>query len=171
MERKRHELDEKALELLRTELANDRTGHAALEEEVRFYRSLMAPGSVKNGVSLGEPQLVASDEEGRVAFRLLVQQQANKHALVKGKLDVQLRGEMAGQEVFYPLSEIADSISDPAIELRFRYFQAVEGELVIPQGFDPRSIEINAAISQPKKLTLAESFEWRTQERFNHVGK
>ena len=170
VERKRHELDERALEMLRSELAAENRSQAKLEEEVKFYRSLMAPGSVQNGVSLLAPQLVAAADGERVAFRILVQQQANKHSMVKGKLTVSLRGELAGQEVFYPLSELSDAIESASIELRFRYFQALEGELTIPDGFVPQAVEISAALTQPKKLTIQDAFEWQLQERFTHVG-
>jgi len=170
VEKKRHELDEKALEMLRAELARDTMGLAELEQEVRFYRSLMAPASEQTGVSFRQPQLVPGVEENSVAFRFLIQQKANKHSLVKGTLTVQVRGLLGGQEVFYPLSEVADSIDEPNIELRFRYFQALEGELTIPEGFEPQAIELNAAIAAPKKLTVADEFEWQIQERFTHVG-
>lgn len=170
VERKRHELDETALELLRSDMARENVGRAQLEEELQFYRALMAPGSVKHGVSLRAPQLVPVDE-GRVAFRFIVQQQASKHSQVKGRLAVQVRGMLLGQEVLYPLSELADAIDDPEIEIRFRYFQTFEGEMMIPEGFEPKGLEVIATLTKPKPLELEQAFPWTMQERFTHVGK
>ncbi len=170
IERKRHELDETALELLRSDIARENVGRTQLEEELQFYRALMAPGSVKNGVSLRRPQLVAIDND-RVAFRFIVQQQASKHSQVKGRLEVQVRGMLLGQEVLYPLSELADAIDEPEIDIGFRYFQTFEGEMIIPEGFEPKGLEVTAALSKPKQVVLQKDFPWTLQERFTHVGK
>lgn len=171
VERKRREMDKQALELVRSEIAAGSQERAALEEQLRFYRALMAPGTVKQGVSIRPPQLVAGETPGEIAFRILVQQKASKHQMVKGSLTVQVKGLLAGQEVIYPLSELTDHLMRPEIELQFRYFQALEGEIEVPPDFEPRLVQVSARITKPQKLTLEESFPWQLQERFSHVGK
>lgn len=171
VERKQHELDERALELVRSELAVGSQDRASLQEQLRFYRALMAPGSVKQGVSIRPPQLVADEDTGAIAFSVMVQQKANKHQRVIGTLSVQIKGTLAGQEVFYPVSELSDHLTGVDAELQFRYFQALEGELTLPGNFEPISLEVTAQIAKPKKLVLNESFPWKLQERFTHFGK
>lgn len=171
VESKRLELNERALELVRSEIASGSQERAALQEQLRFYRALMAPGSVKQGVSIRPPQLVADEPGGEVAFRILVQQKASKHQMVKGSLSVRVVGTLAGQEVSYPLSELTDHLMEPEVELQFRYFQALEGEIVVPPEFTPSAIAVSAKITKPRKLTLEESFPWKLQEQFTHVGK
>lgn len=171
VERKRHELDERALEMVRGEIAAGSQDRAALQEQLRFYRSLMAPGRYTQSVSIRPPQLVADEDTGRIAFSILVQQKANKHQKVKGKLTVQVKGLLAGQEVLYPVSELTDHLTEPEAELQFRYFQALEGELTLPPNFEPTALEVSAKITKPTKQELDESFAWQLQERFTHVGK
>ena len=89
----RHEVDRHALEMLRREIAAQKKQAADLEEGLRFYRSLMVPEGVsKSGLSVRVPELVASERPGRFAFRLVVQQEARKHDLVKGQLSVEIAG-------------------------------------------------------------------------------
>lgn len=171
VERKRHELDERALELVRSEIATGSQDRAALQEQLRFYRALMAPGRGAQSVSIRPPELVAKDDTGKVAFSVLVQQKANKHQRVRGTLTLQVKGMLAGQEVLYPVSELTDHLAEPEVELQFRYFQALEGELALPPNFEPTSLEVSAQITKPKKWVLDESFPWELQEKFTHVGK
>ncbi|MFK7976763.1 MAG: DUF6776 family protein [Halioglobus sp.] len=170
VERKQHELDERALELVRSEIAAGSADRAALQEQLRFYRALMAPASVKQGVSIRPPQLVLNKASGNVAFSVIVQQKATKHQRVKGELTVQVKGMFAGQEVFYPVSELTDHLSEEEVELQFRYFQALEGELALPENFEPLGLKVTAQITKPKKVLLDETFPWKLQERFTHVG-
>lgn len=171
VQRKRHELDRRALELVRSEMAseNDRIGE--LEEELRFYRSLMAPKRVPQGVSVRQPELVAKKGDRRFAFRIITQQNARKHLLLKGTLAVEVQGQFAGQEVSYPLSELSADVEDEAVALQFRYFQALEGGINLPIGFEPKAISVLVKVSKPKKLEFREQYPWQLQERFTHVGK
>jgi hypothetical protein len=168
--RTRHEVDRSALELVRQELARQEEQIADLGEGLRFYRSLMAPGEIAQGVSLQGIELVPRDTPGRYAYRLVAQQEARKHETVRGALQITVLGRRGNEAVSYPLGELDEDIEGDSIPLRFLYFQAIEGELVIPDGFEPQAIEVLATVTSPQKLELREQYPWRLQEKFTHVG-
>lgn len=167
----RHEMDQQALELVRREIAAQKEQIAAQEEGLLFFKSLMAPGEIAQGLSLRPPELVALEEPGRFAFRIVAQQEARKHTLLKGDLSAELNGLLADQEVSYSLAELSDDLEPGKLPLRFRYFQSIEGELVLPEGFEPRSLSLVAIASSPRKMEVREQFPWQVQEKFTHVGK
>ncbi|TXS88988.1 hypothetical protein FV139_20650 [Parahaliea maris] len=169
--RTRHEVDRAALEMVRKDLARQQEQIADLDEGLRFYRSLMAPGEIAQGFSLRDVELTALETPGRFAYRIVAQQEARKHDTLHGELQLTVLGLEEGQPISYPLSGLSDDVESDGIDLRFRYFQVVEGELAIPEGFQPQSIEISATISKPRKLELRENHPWQVQERFTHVGK
>lgn len=171
VQRKRHDLDRRALDLVRSEMASENERIAGLEEELRFYRSLMAPKRVMQGVSVRQPELVAKTRDRRFAFRIITQQNARKHELLKGALSVRVQGQLAGQEVSYPLSEVSDDVKEETVPLQFRYFQALEGEIGLPIGFEPKAIAVLVKVTKPKKIEFREQYPWQLQERFAHVGK
>ena len=167
----RHEMDQQALELVRREIAAQKEQIAAQEEGLRFYKSLMAPGEIAQGLSLRPPELVALEEPGQFAFRIVAQQEARKHSLLKGDLSAVLNGELADQEVSYSLAALSDDLEPGKVPLRFRYFQSIEGELRLPEGFEPRSVDLVATATAPRKMEVREQFPWQLQEKFTHVGK
>lgn len=171
LERTRHEINRRALEMVRSEIASQKEQIADLEEGLSFYKGLMAPGELAAGLSLRTVEIVPREEPGRYAYRILVQQEARKHSLLKGELRVEVFGSRLDQEVSYSLAELSEEVDQDAIALQFRYFQTVEGELTLPEGFEPHGIRLLASASKPQKTEVREQFDWEVQEKFTHVGK
>ena len=171
VQRTRHTVDRRALELVRLEMAAQKEYTSDLEEDLRFYRSLMSPQGLASGLSARTPELVALDGTGRYAFRIVIVQAARKHQLVMGSLSLEVNGLFGEEEVSYTLAELADDPVDGELALQFRYFQAIEGEFTLPDGLEPISLTVVASASKPSKLEFREQFPWQLQERFTHVGK
>ena len=169
--RTRSQVDRRALEMLRRDLAAKREEAAGLEEELRFYRSLMAPGEVAGGLSIREPELVAADSPGVYALRIVVQQEARRHELVRGELEIEITGSLDGERVSYPLREMVEEPAENPLALGFRYFQAIEARLRLPDGLEPSAITVQARFTKPDAVQFRRRFDWRVQERFTHAGK
>ena len=167
----RHEVDRRALEMVRRDMADQKQRIADLEENLRFYKGLMAPEEVARGLSLRAIELVAQQEPRRYAYRIVVQQEARKHELLKGKLAVEVVGVLAGQEVNYPLVGLSDELTEELLVLSFRYFQAIQGYMTLPEGFVPTDVRVVASVSSPQKIEAREQYPWHLQESFTHVGK
>ena len=170
-QRSRNQVDRAALELLRSDLASQKSEIVDLEEGLRFYRELMAPGELAQGLSLRSPELVPIDGERRYAFRIVAQQEARKHETLKGTLYAEVFGLLDGEQVTYSLADLSDDLDKAVLPLRFRYFQAIEGELSLPAGFDPRFINVTASATSPRKAEAREQYPWQVKEKFTHVGK
>lgn len=171
VEKTQAEVDKRALEMVRLELAVQKEQIAGLVEGLRFYRSLMAPGDIAQGLSLRPLELVEQDYPGRYSFRIVAQQEALKHSLLKVDLFAEVNGVLDGERVSYSLSDLSDDLERNPIPLRFRYFQSTEGTLNLPEGFEPRSVSLIARTSSPREMEVQEEFPWQLKERFTHVGK
>lgn len=171
VQRTLHDVDREALELVRREMTAQRERTADLEEGLRFYRGLMAPGEVASGLSVRRPELVAHERPGRYAYRIVVQQEARKHELLEGSVSVEVFGLLGEEQVSYPLSQLSNDMGEEGLPLHFRYFQAIEGVLTLPDGLEPTGMAVLAITSKPRKAEVREQFPWQVQERFIHVGK
>lgn len=171
VERTRHQVDRAALEMVRREITGQKEHIADLDEALQFYKSLMSPGEIDQGLSLRAPELIALEEAGRYAYRIVVQQEARKHQLLKGQLEVEVLGLLGKDPISYPLAELSPETGPEGLALRFRYFQAIEGEMILPEGFLPRGVRVVARASTPRKVEVRADYPWQIQERFTHVGK
>lgn len=167
----RHEVDRHALELVRRDMAAQQEEIAALEEGLAFYRSLISPEELGAGLGLRKLELMVGSPPGTYLFRIVVQQEARKHELLKGQLQVTLAGQVAGEPAEYALGQLSDEVEGDSLPLSFRYFQAVEGTITLPEGFAPEFVTVVASTSKPHKLEVMKQYPWQLDERFTHVGK
>ncbi len=169
--RTRNNVDQASLDMVRGEMAGYKEQIAALEEELRFYRSLMSPGDIAQGLSLRPLELVQRDNPRRFAFRIVAQQGARKHSTLKGDLRAEVYGRNGEEGVSYPLAALSEDVEDELISLRFRYFQSIEGVLTLPDGFQPEGLRVSATARSPRRMEASGDYPWQVQERFTHVGK
>jgi hypothetical protein len=167
----RNEVDRVSLEMVRREIAAQKKQILELEESLRFYRGLMAPEDIARGLILKPIELMATEADNRFTFRIVAQQEAQKHTLLKGALTVKVMGVAGEDELSFPLSALSENVNEEAVELRFRYFQSIEGVLVLPPDFQPKGVSMTATTTAPTKVKLQEFFPWVVSERFSYAGK
>ena len=167
----REDVDGNALELVRQRLAEQQALITELEQGIRFYKSLMAPGEVEDGLSIRGIDLVPGLVRDSYQFRVLVQQSARKHDVLTGELRVEIQGQQGGEPMSYELSVLSEQVPKSQIRLKFKYFQAIDGELTLPDGFVPRKMVAYAKSTRPRKVEVRKEFPWSVQEKLTHVGQ
>ena len=167
----RREVDAAALEMVRQQLAVQQETIAELERGIRFYKSLMAPGELAEGLNIRGIDILPRDDGGAYPFRVLVQQSARKIELMTGTLQVELHGTVAGKPAYYNLADLSEQVPKADIRLRFKYFQAIDGEMALPEDFSPESVRISAKSTKPRRSEVVEEFPWSVQEKLSHVGQ
>jgi len=170
-QRTRHNVDSRALELVRSEMVAQKELTANLEEGLRFFRSLMVSEGDAAGLSLRDPELVVGGTPSRIEYRIFVQHQSRTHETVEGTLSLQVLGLEGKKEVRYALPQLSEEPDDGAMSLYFRYFQAVEGILTLPAGFEPTGLAVMAEATKPRKMKVREEFPWELQKQFINVGE
>ncbi len=167
----RRDIDATALELVRRELAAQQETIAELERGIKFYKSLMAPGELQEGLSVHGIDIFPENEPGHYQFRILVQQSTRKHQLLTGSLNVWVVGELDGEIARFDLSSLSEDVPNANIRLRFKYFQAIDGALTLPQGFTPQVVQMSAKSTKPRRSEISAEIPWAVQEKISHVGQ
>ena len=134
-----------------------------LNEEISFYKGLMAPTEKERGLGIRSWEIYPAAENNVFQYKLVLQQLALKHSVLKGVLSVDIVGKQDGIEDRLSLDILSEKIDGQGVKLRFKYFQYVEGELRLPQGFTPYSVDIVARITSPKAVTVEKHYGWIVQ--------
>ena len=148
-----------AADALRQDLAAMQADNQKLAEEVTFYKSLMDPGSLTQGLQITELELARGSSAAEFDFQLLLTQVAQRRSFIAGDVRIDIVGTQENEtsEVVLSLTEIADIPKYP-LKFRFRYFQDLTGSLTLPDRFVPQRILITA--QQQGKQAQQESFPW-----------
>lgn len=157
------EVDRKSLEEVRQEVIELKAMIAGLEEENQFYRNLMAPDGNQRGLNFGPVEIVHTDRPRTFRYKVVMQQLAVQHELLTGTLNFNVVGRQEGAVKVMPLSQLSSSVDGSNIKLRFKYFQNIEGELVLPEGFEPERIELEARASGNDSAVIEKRFAWLVQ--------
>lgn len=152
------EIDDKANEEVRLSIESLQEEIAQLNEEINFYKGVMVPNAADKGLRI-ERLDVSSNVPGRVKYSLLLTQVVDKHDYVQGGVQISVLGQEAGLEKRFNLSEL-DEEKDDSVRFRFRYFQNINGELIVPEGFEPREVMIIAQSSGANAQRLEKTFDW-----------
>lgn len=152
------EIDDKANEEVRQTIEALQEQMAQLNEEINFYKGVMVPNAADKGLRI-ERLDVSSNVPGRIKYSLLLTQVVDKHDYVQGGVQISVLGQEAGLEKTFNLSEL-DLDKEDSVRFRFRYFQNINGELMLPDGFEPREVMIVAQSSGANAQRLEKTFNW-----------
>lgn len=153
-------LDRQAVIEVQDMLVGLREINAQLEEDVLFYRQIMSPENDESGLAIGQLDLSATEEENRIRYHIELKQLANNENVISGYANVNILGMQEGSEVSFPLRSIAVDENQLDIRLQFRYFQNIEGELIIPENFVPETVQILAVAQGENAKTVQKNFVW-----------
>ena len=153
-------VDRQALEEVQATILNLRETIVQLQEDVLFYKQIMSPDSAESGMSIGQLDLISTDEERRFRYRLELRQVGNNENLINGYANVNILGSQDRQEVSLPLRGLSVNEDQLDIKLQFRYFQNIQGEMVLPEGFSPTGVQILAVDQSNDDKTVQKSFAW-----------
>lgn len=153
-------VDKQALVEVQEMMVGLRETNAQLEEDVLFYRQIMSPENDESGLVIGQLDLSATEEENRIRYHIELKQLTNNENLISGYTNVNILGTQDGNEVSFPLRSLAQNESQLDIRLQFRYFQNIEGELVIPDDFIPVAVQILAVSQGDNAKTVQKNFAW-----------
>lgn len=158
------EVDRKANTEVRANVVELETELADLKQNNTFYRSLMRPTGGDKGIVVDPPSVIKKAVAGEFKYQLVVKQIVAKHKKVSGYLTLVLVGRQAGRPASLLLKDISSDVEDERIRLSFKYFQRIEGNMTLPEGFVPEEIELKVVVQSPDKAVIDNKFGWFLKE-------
>lgn len=155
------QMDQRANAEVQATLSGLRQRVAQLEEEIVYYRGVVAEETEDTGLIIGQFDLSATAEPRRYRYKLVMRQQdADGDTFLTGHANVNLVGSNTEGQVILPLRDVSENESQLDIRLRFKYFQNIEGELALPEGFNPERVQIAAVSIEPVEKNINQNFSW-----------
>ena len=149
---------------LREDIVRYREEAAGLEEEVTFYKSLMAPSSVERGLQIAQFELTEVEDSNQFSYHLLLTQMEARRDWVQGSVRVDVRGRSTSavsvdEERVLSLTELAEVDPYP-LKYRFRYFQDLSGVMSLPAGFLPEAVDVTVDRGGSRQDNVQRTFDW-----------
>jgi len=130
-----------------------------LKEEVAFYRGIVSPAETASGLSVTRFQVANMGEPGVFRFKLVLTQLRNNNRVVKGYATLAFEGIRNSKQTHLGLKDISHGAQDH-LKLRFKYFQNIEGDIVLPKGFLPSRVILEVVPGGNDWKRFKKSFDW-----------
>lgn len=153
-------IDDLAKQQIQDTISGLKADLSASQKDLSFYRNIMAPSDNARGLQVQSAELKAMAENRRYAYKIVLAQVADNKSYVSGLVAVNLIGMQGDKQEVVPLRDVTE-LKELGIKFRFRYFQNISGELVLPQDFTPERIQVVAQSKGKKASRIEESFEWQ----------
>ncbi len=153
-------IDKQTIESIRKSLRDQRQELGELEKELKFYRGLMTPDDRQRGLSIREFHVEKDERPRAYLFSLVMQQLTTQHKQLTGHVSVTITGKQNDIDFSHPLSSLSEDVGEDGIALSFKYFQIIEGRIVLPEGFHPIAIMIYAESEGKTKQKVRQTIAW-----------
>jgi hypothetical protein len=142
---------------LQSSLAERDEEIAALRADLAFYERFVGSTAQRRGLSVHELRLTPAGE-GVWHYAATLTQNLNRDAASEGELRLVIEGSRDGRLQTLDWAALRQQDEAPALAYSFKYFQQVEGDIVLPEGFAPTRVTVRLA---PKGgAAVEQSFSW-----------
>jgi len=147
-----------ANQLLREEESLHQEEMQQLQNELDFFRRLAGTSGTQSGLAIYHLALTPTGSGRVFRFELTLTQNLQRSAITTGTVQIDLEGVIEDQPVSLPWSQISNG-SDPEPDFRFKYFQQIDGYVVVPEDLDPERMLITLNVKGQRK-PIHRAFDW-----------
>jgi hypothetical protein len=131
-----------------------------LKEELVFYQGIVSPEELALGVNIQSFELTHKNNNGLYAYKLVLTKRGKSNQVIKGEMEFQVKGRQKGKPKRLSLKNIKQEFDQKDEKFSFRYFQVFEGELLLPDSFEPRDIVLVIKPTTRKIKNFTETISW-----------
>ena len=130
---------------------------AGLRADVAFYERFVGSTAKRHGLNVHQLQL---QPQGGPAwhFTATLTQNLNRGAVNTGRLTLSLEGSRDGKLQKLSWAELRQQPDAAGVDYSFKYFQQVEGDVLLPPGLQP--IRVVARLTPARGNAVEQSFTW-----------
>ena len=154
---RQRDVDQNARTQVQTSLEELQRRLADVQEEVAFYKGIVSPGAGEEGLRVQSLRFSNGGAPRLYHYRLVLIQVRTRELKISGSVTMKIYGVQDGKPVTLDARDLAPN-GKAATGFGFQYFQSLEGDAFLPQGFTPGRVEVTAQESGHEPVQ--QNFDW-----------
>lgn len=154
------QVDKESYNAISEDLKNLQNELLELKQEVAFYRGIVAPTEAASGLHITDLTFDPLGGGNGFHFKLVLTQVLKNEYIVRGRVRIFIDGLQAGRQKQLSLSEVSGGKLQDDLSMHFKYFQNIEGDIVLPDGFVPSSVVVDLIPTGKGRTRIKKNFEW-----------
>lgn len=147
---------------VRSDLSRAQASADRLAREADLYRSLMDSSVRTRGLTLHKLELHPTNSSRIFSYRITLLQRAQRHVELQGTLALSLKGRRNGKSEVLAGKQLGAAAD--RMPVRLLYFQVLEGEVQLAEGFAPEQIRLVLDIVKGRPQRLDYLRDWNPRE-------
>ncbi len=153
-------IERDAYELANQELVRLQQELLAQKEELVFYRGIVSPKDAALAVNLQSFEVRKKNNQNHYSYKMILTKSGKSTKKIYGGAKIVIRGEDSGSVSELALPDLRLENPGKATKFAFRYFQVFEGDIALPDGFEPFEVEIGIKPTTKKVKSFSETISW-----------
>lgn len=138
---------------------------SSLEKDIVYYQRVMNPIRNDKGLRIDNVEIQNTLDANRFRINAVLTQLGKENrTVIQGVLQMSISGSENGQKKTYNLDELKSEARDLKTNFRFRYYQEISEEVLLPENFVPEQILLEAIASGSKAMTIQREETWPIPE-------
>ncbi len=129
-----------------------------LKEEVAFYRGIVSSRRGK-GLNIQSFTVRPGNGVGDYRYQLVLTRDMKSDKVVSGTVSMAVTGEQGGRARRLSDGELQYG-QDRRIQFQFKYFQKIEGSIILPADFAPQRVVVQVIVSGARDAVTEKTFDW-----------
>ena len=131
---------------------------AGLRTDIAFYERFVGATAQRHGLNVHELKLAPQRDGQAWHFVATLTQNLNRGAVSSGRLQLALEATDGGSMRRLDWNVLRQQAGAPGVAYSFRYFQQVEGDIVLPRGIRP--VRVVVRLLPASGAPVEQSFTW-----------
>lgn len=131
---------------------------SALRADVAFYERLVGPTQQRKGLNVFSSEFVAGAGDAW-HYQIVLTQNLNRGAISQGQMHFVIEGVRAGKLATVNWNELHQQPTAPGQTYSFRYFQTLDGRVMLPRDFTPQRVRV---VLDNEGVAVEQAFDWKT---------
>lgn len=132
---------------------------AALRADLAFYQRLVGGKAPRLGLTVHQLVLKPIGQSAGFAFRLTLTQNMKKAETSTGEVQLEVDGVKGAKLTALGWKDLTQNAQAEPIKFKFKYFQQLDGSMMLPEGFQPNRVTVTAKSDSGDDVKQA--FAWR----------
>ncbi|MFT3754404.1 MAG: hypothetical protein QM769_00410 [Pseudoxanthomonas sp.] len=133
---------------------------ASLRADVAFYERLVGPTAERQGLNVFSSEF-ANAGGSAWEYRIVLTQNLNRGAISAGRMRFAVEGQRDGRATTLDWAQLHPEPGAPEQPYSFRYFQQLEGSVMLPEGFVPQRVRVSL---HGDDVAIERDFAWKASD-------
>ncbi|MGH8282419.1 MAG: DUF6776 family protein [Gammaproteobacteria bacterium] len=154
------DVDQAARQQVQQSLETQQTKLLNMQEELAFYKGIVSPATGEEGIRVQSLKFTGGGAPRLYHYHLVLVQVRTRELKVSGSVSMKIYGAQQGKPMILDARSIAPKGNNQPLGFAFQYFENLEGDVILPDGFIPGRVEVT--VIESGHGPVQQNFEWQT---------